>query len=660
MKKTAKILFSKQCGYIAFVLAGLAAVFLKNSAWAYGWIAEIYPLKDAFVPTLFCIIAACIAMSFGYVIIKVFFENRQMSKKAQVALNIAFLIDLVLSLVAFIYTFVLVFHLDTGFNAANISAGFVNIAGDMAVLGVMTALILPLMFCKNNKEILKSLIASVVILALVITPVAVGRLDIKASENKLPEIELKSENLLDGAEITYESLKQNEEKDAVNILKHDNTCWTPQHPNGAPAEDYPNVNNSVVEIQLKESSSFNTAVIEEVGNQVQYFRLQALINDEWETIYQSEKIQSMRVCSFDTVSTNKIRLSIDKFRDADTPANIKSIKLYNEPKTDAGNFEVTGYHRIDNDVPTEVLKKGDDYVRNYAKYFDVYSTVILFGAVSWDENGNMSFGSLTEEQFSKEIDALKEIIDCRSNKNHNVKLIVTALADGTGGGHEGVNVYMAEHWQSIADKIVNFVNKYEFDGVDIDWEYPQSPEDWSNYDSFIARLDDGMHETNPDAIISTALSSGNLGLSKETWGRLDQIQFMAYDGQDEDGYQSSLQQAQEGLQAFADNGADVSKINIGIAAYGRPVNLSPYWPLWRDLKEANYWDNKYYNVHDSDQVFECTFCSPALAGDKTAYALMSGAGGVMVFRSDCDKLMDDEYSVTRGVQNALNRYFKNW
>ena len=43
-------------------------------------------------------------------------------------------------------------------------------------------------------------------------------------------------------------------------------------------------------------------------------------------------------------------------------------------------------------------------------------------------------------------------------------------------------------------------------------------------------------------------------MSKDTLDRLDQIQFMAYDGNDEDGYQSSLQQAQEGLKAFADNG----------------------------------------------------------------------------------------------------------
>ena len=340
---------------------------------------------------------------------------------------------------------------------------------------------------------------------------------------------------------------------------------------------------------------------------------------------------------------------------------IKSLRLYNEPVRAAEDFEVTVYQRLDGDVPTEILARGEDYVRNYARFYDVYSTVIVFAAVHWDEQGNMNFGDGGEEEFARQIAALKEIISYRSNPDHEVKLIVTALADGAwGDGHNGVNTYMAQYWESIADKIVAFVEKYDFDGVDIDWEYPQTADDWHVYDQFIARLDEGMRAGGEDRILSAALSAGTLGMTEETLDRLDQIQFMAYDGSDIDGYQSSLQQAQEGLKAFVDNGADLSKINIGIAAYGRPVNGSPYWAVWRDLDEANYWDSKYYNVEDAGQIYEGTFCAPALAGDKTALALFSGAGGVMVFRIGCDKLMDDPNSVACGVENALNRYVENW
>lgn len=229
-----------------------------------------------------------------------------------------------------------------------------------------------------------------------------------------------------------------------------------------------------------------------------------------------------------------------------------------------------------------------------------------------------------------------------------------------GDGHNGVNVYMASYWEKVADQITALVKKYDFDGVDIDWEYSSTADDWKRYDSFIQKLHRDLKAYKEDSVISTALSAGALGLSKETFDCIDQIQFMAYDGNDTDGYQSSLQQAEEGLHSFKLNGADISKINIGIAVYGRPLNGAAFWASWRALESANYWESKYYNIPDSNQIYDGTFCAPALAGDKTAYALLSGAGGVMIFRADCDKPADDPNSVTGGIQDALNRYVTGW
>jgi len=471
---------------------------------------------------------------------------------------------------------------------------------------------------------------------------------------------MQSENLAERAAVVFESLKKGEKADAENLLSDNNECWTPQAPNRMPAEGYADANNSYVEIELSEKSEINTAVIEEVGNQAQYFRLQALVDDEWITVYQSEKIQSLRLCSFDTVMTDHIRLSIDKFRNEDTSVKIKSLKLYNEPVRSAEDFEVTAYQRLDGDVPTEILAQGEDYVRNYARFYDVYSTVIVFAAVHWDENGRMDFGNISEEEFAEQVDALKQIISYRSNSDHKVKLIFMVLADGAWNDQGGVNVFMTKYWESVADQIVEFAAKYELDGVDIDWEYPRTPSDWKIFDSFIEKLDTDLNKVKEDTVISAALSAGQLCMTTETLERIDQIQFMAYDGNDVDGYQSSLQQAQEGLNDFIKNGADIKKINIGIAAYGRPINNTPYWATWRDLQEANYWNNKYYTVADGNQIYEGTFCSPALAGDKTAYALFSGAGGVMVFRVACDKTMDDPNSVACGIENTLKRYVQNW
>lgn len=659
IKKLGSAFCTRAAAYLATALSLLALVFFYSADWAYGWITELYPLGSGFITLIFCLTGISAALGFICLLARAFAPDmRGAANKAFGALTA---VALLLGIVEFIYTFVLVFGIDKGFSSAGFSQGFSSIAPNAGYLGAALAAALVIAVAPARKKALKAVIACVLVAAVTAAPMAASNLLSASGSDSLPPMEIDSENLMSGASIEYESLKKGEKADAANLLDDSDSCWTAQDPDRTPADSEQDINNAYVDIKLSGVKTFNTAVIEEQGNEAQYFRLLAKVNGEWQLVYQSEKIQSQRLCSFDSVTTDTVRLSIDKFRSSSTPVKISSLKLYNVEKRDPGDFEVTAYQRLDGDVPTEILARGDEYVAQYARFYDVYSTVIVFAAVQWDEQGNMHFGELGEEGFAREVAALKEIISRRSNPEHQVKIVVTALADGAwGDGHNGVNVYMAQHWQEIADKIAAFVAEYGFDGVDIDWEYPQTSADWKNYDSFIARLDDKMHEADPNAVITAALSAGSLGMSQETLDRLDQIQFMAYDGNDEDGYQSSLQQAQEGLQDFIDNGADVSKINVGIASYGRPVNGSPYWAVWRDLEEANYWNSKYYTVHDSNQVYEGTFCSPALAGDKTAYALFSSCGGVMVFRVGTDKLMSDQNSVACGIENALHRYFTEW
>lgn len=76
--------------------------------------------------------------------------------------------------------------------------------------------------------------------------------------------------------------------------------------------------------------------------------------------------------------------------------------------------------------------------------------------------------------------------------------------------------------------------------------------------------------------ISTALSAGKLGLSQQTYDCIDQIQFMAYDGNDQDGYQSSLEQAEEGLREFKANGADITKSTSALPPMAYLLTARPF------------------------------------------------------------------------------------
>lgn len=59
-KKVGSAINPRAFAYTSFVLSVCAAVFLSSATWTYGWIADLYPLGDKFVPTLLGIICAAL------------------------------------------------------------------------------------------------------------------------------------------------------------------------------------------------------------------------------------------------------------------------------------------------------------------------------------------------------------------------------------------------------------------------------------------------------------------------------------------------------------------------------------------------------------------------------------------------------------------------
>jgi len=665
LRKFGNALLSRVGTFIFFALASSALVFFHSSRWAFGWMAQIYPAW--FVPLLLGLMIACVVVTFAFPLAVALFGDEKV--KGIRGIKLIYIMFAVLTSAVFGYAFVLLFGLDTGVHTYRLMNGMNHLAPNLVFIGAAIGLLTLFLWGKQPKKMAQTALIILVAAAVIFSPAwLVGRvIETRWEGQNFVPVVLQAENVLQDATVVFESLRDGQSSSGGNLLTDNSAVWAPLYPARRPAYGHRDINNAFVEIQLAQVSTFNLAMIEEVGNQVQYFRLQALVDGEWFTFYQSEKIQAMRLCSFDAVTTDRIRINIDMWRSADVPARIRSLRLYNEPRRQAGDFEVVSYMRLDRDRPTEILAQGEEQASIFARFFDVYSTIIIFGAINWDRDGQMNFADWTEEEFAQELAALRELIDLRSNLDHQVKIIVTTLPDGAfESNHTSVNYYMHQHWETVADQTIAFAQRHNLDGVDIDWEYPQNAADWRLYDQFIARLDDGLKANNPDAILSAALLAGALGMQPETLARFDQIQFMAYDGNDMDGFHSSLHQAQEGLVAFLNAGAQLSQINIGIAAYGRPINGSPYWKAWRDVPHANYWDNRYF-VLDSDyqtpnagQLYIGTFNAPALAGDKTAYALFSGAGGVMVFRISTDKWMDTELAVANGIENALHRHLEDW
>lgn len=124
IKKISDAFHSRAGAYIFFLLSVFAFINLKGATWAYGWIAELYPLGDKFVPTLLGVIAVTAAVHFIYLFFSAFKGEKKKDVKGITALNILHTVFAVIAIITFLYTAVLVFGIDAGFIASRILNGF--------------------------------------------------------------------------------------------------------------------------------------------------------------------------------------------------------------------------------------------------------------------------------------------------------------------------------------------------------------------------------------------------------------------------------------------------------------------------------------------------------------------------------------------------------
>ncbi len=61
----------------------------------------------------------------------------------------------------------------------------------------------------------------------------------------------------------------------------------------------------------------------------------------------------------------------------------------------------------------------------------------------------------------------------------------------------------------FVNELLSAVQQHHYDGVDIDWEFPETEADKNNMVTFISDLYNALHNTNPDYLLTMAIPSGN-------------------------------------------------------------------------------------------------------------------------------------------------------
>ncbi|GAA4276161.1 hypothetical protein GCM10022259_08850 [Aquimarina mytili] len=120
---------------------------------------------------------------------------------------------------------------------------------------------------------------------------------------------------------------------------------------------------------------------------------------------------------------------------------------------------------------------------------------------------------------------------------------------------------------TFVNNLVNFVNQYNLDGVDMDWEYPREGNEPQNFELLMQELGQAMHSRGKLLTAAVVVSGWNAdGILNGVFDDVDFLNIMAYDGPDH----STMAQAEGGLNYWLGRGLPKSKAVLGVPFYSRP------------------------------------------------------------------------------------------
>lgn len=397
----------------------------------------------------------------------------------------------------------------------------------------------------------------------------------------------------------------------------------------------------------------NTVVLKEKSNTITSFRFYA--DDSDTPFYGNDFVQGYRYCAFDEISLTKLRIEVLQ---CDGAWELDSLNAYYVIGSGENtSFRVMSYLTVD----STFYMSAEEYKKNFSQV----TQFNIFGSLYLDKDGNLIFQDYQKDGKTLEGEqAFADTIALVRKYNPSATVVATILGNKDFSGdnldpEQRHTSAMDGNRDKLISNIMAVIDGYRLDGVSFDYEYPYSVKAYSVYKSFLKELDAKLPE---GKLLTAAISAWQLGIGKFTQRDLqvlDQIEVMAYDSLDERGNHSTFYNACYSiLSDFRSKNVDMSKINLGLPFYSRPVDAASFWGSYKDIAaEMSEWENTFVQPYTDLDGKEY----PPLANyyngiqmikDKTAYALDSGVGGVMIWHFACDS-SDPELSLINAIDGVI-------
>ena len=406
-----------------------------------------------------------------------------------------------------------------------------------------------------------------------------------------------------------------------------------------------------IEVRFPEETTFDTVVIKEKNNQIDKFSIWVEDeNGQYKSIYQQDRVGEYRYCEIGEHTTDSLKICINSSNE--NQYNIKSIDVLNVKDNKNDDFRVTSYLVCQWFYGNENID---------AEKMNTLTDIILFGVARFDENGNVYLQDLdiNGEMVSGEI-VFMDIIKNIKETNPDAKIHCNILGpDGTDSDDKEKLHSQAfkKNDNVLVDNILDLLKEYNFDGIFFDYEYPHKLKSIKDYSDFLVKLDSKLGSY----ILGAAFSHWSCNISKEAIKVLDRVEIMAYDNMGE--YNAHAEFATVGgamaVKDFLKRGYNLSKCDLGLPFYGRTHGGEEAWPSYAQIAgdlENNPFKNmiaKSYLTGDTSGEITTRFNGVQMIKDKTASANDFGLGGVMVWHYTCDVEYENDLSLFKAVQTAL-------
>ena len=238
---------------------------------------------------------------------------------------------------------------------------------------------------------------------------------------------------------------------------------------------------------------------------------------------------------------------------------------------------------------------------------------------------------------------LKQIV--ATAHQHNVRVSISVGGWGWDTQFEELAAN-PESRTAFVQNLTTFVNEYQLDGTDIDWEYPDVGQSSQNFLALITELRAAM----PDKLLTTAVVSygddNAGGVPTKSFELFDFVNIMTYDGPDH----GSMEQFEKGLSYWSERGLPKEKMVMGVPFYSHVKESLgegiSYAKLVQDDSSAAQADD--FDYHGMTQIYNGI---PTIQA-KTNIA-MQQANGVMFWALDHDA--QGELSLVNAIYQTVHQ-----